>query len=152
MIFVEDLNLVAMNRGMLRKHTLDAAFGAFLNILENVCFKQGVYFDKVDARGTSQTCPSCGTHTGKKELRERNHICETCGYETHRDHAAAEVIQQRGIAALGLRDKENACEEEATGIDSNISLVGTRSSRKAKSQGLSAPTKRSAQVGEDVTY
>ncbi|MDJ0717193.1 MAG: zinc ribbon domain-containing protein [Prochloraceae cyanobacterium] len=51
-------------------------------MLENVCFKQGVYFAKVDARGTSQTCPSCGTHTGKKELSERNHICETCGYET----------------------------------------------------------------------
>ncbi|MDJ0717074.1 MAG: transposase [Prochloraceae cyanobacterium] len=159
MIFVEDLNLVAMNRGMLRKHTLDAAawcafqlefdsswvasaFGAFLSILENVCFKQGVYFAKVDARGTSQTCPSCGTHTGKKELRERLHKCVTCGYETHRDHAAAEVIRQRGIAALGLRDKENACEEEATGIDSNISLVGTRSSRKAKLRGLEAPFKR----------
>ncbi len=142
MIFVEDLNLVAMSRGMLRKHTLDAAFGAFLNILENVCFKQGVYFAKVDARGTSQTCPACGTHTGKKELSQRVHRCETCGYETHRDHAAAEVIRQRGIAALGLRDKENACEEEATGTSSNISLVGTRSSRKAKSRGLEAPTKR----------
>ena len=142
MIFVEDLNLAAMSRGMLRKHTLDAAFAAFLNILENVCFKQGVYFAKVDAKGTSQTCPGCGTHTGKKELRERLHKCETCGYETHRDHAAAEVIQQRGIAALGLRDKENACEEEATGTSSNISLVGTRSSRKAKSRGLEAPSKR----------
>ncbi len=151
MIFVEDLNLVAMNRGMLRKHTLDAAFGAFLNILENVCFKRGIYFAKVDARGTSQTCPDCGTHTGKKELTDRTHKCENCGYETHRDHAAAEVIRQRGIAALGLRDKENACEEEAAGIGSNISLVGTRCNRKAKSRVLEAPSKRSAQVGEDVT-
>lgn len=141
MIFVENLNLVAMNRGMLRKHISDASFGAFLNILENVCFKKGIYFAKVDAKGTSQTCPECGTHTGKKELRARVHRCENCGYETHRDVAAAEVIRQRGIAALGLRDKENACEEEAAGT-SNISLVGTRSSRKAKSRGLEAPTKR----------
>ncbi len=92
MIFGENLNLKAMSRGMLGKHTLDAAFGAFLKILENVCFKQGVYFAKVDARGTSQTYPVCGINTGKKELSERTHRCENCGYKTHRDHAAAEVI------------------------------------------------------------
>jgi putative transposase len=33
MVFVEDLNLKAMSRGMLRKHTIDAAFGQFLNKL-----------------------------------------------------------------------------------------------------------------------
>ncbi|MDJ0717252.1 MAG: helix-turn-helix domain-containing protein [Prochloraceae cyanobacterium] len=46
---------------------------------------------------------------------------------------------------------KNACEEEATGTSNNTSLVGTRSSRKAKSRDLEAPTQRSAQVGEDVT-
>ncbi|WP_235006691.1 RNA-guided endonuclease InsQ/TnpB family protein [Calothrix rhizosoleniae] len=34
MVFVEDLNLKAMSRGMLRKHTLDASFGQFLGLLE----------------------------------------------------------------------------------------------------------------------
>jgi putative transposase len=66
MIFAEDLNLKAMSRGMLCKHTLDAGFGQFLSILEWVCFKRDVLFLKVDANGTSQICPNCQTHTGKK--------------------------------------------------------------------------------------
>lgn len=100
MIFAEDLNLKAMSRGMLRKHTLDAAWGEFLNILQWVCFKRNVYFDKVDARGTSQICPACGVNTGKKELNQRVHVCE-CGYQTNRDVAAAQVVMQRGLSSVG---------------------------------------------------
>ena len=48
MVFVEDLNLKAMSRGMLRKHTLDAAFGQFLNLLEWVAKKHQVYFARVN--------------------------------------------------------------------------------------------------------
>lgn len=101
MIFAEDLNLKAMSRGMLCKHTLDAGFGQFLSILEWVCWKRGVYFAKVNANGTSQTCPSCLTITGKKELSERIHQCPECGYQTDRDVAAAQVVVQRGLAAVG---------------------------------------------------
>ena len=53
MIFAEDLNVKAMSRGMLCKHTLDAGFGQFLSILEYVCFKEDVFFLKVDKNGTS---------------------------------------------------------------------------------------------------
>ncbi|WP_019503165.1 RNA-guided endonuclease TnpB family protein [Pleurocapsa sp. PCC 7319] len=101
MVFAEDLNLKAMSRGMLRKHTLDAGFGQFLNILEFVCWKQGVYFNRVDPNLSSQTCPKCQTLTGKKELSERVHSCPTCGYTTDRDVAAAQVIEQRGVVAVG---------------------------------------------------
>lgn len=101
MVFAEDLNLKAMSRGMLRKHTLDAAFGQFLNILEFVCWKRGTYFERVDPNLTSQTCPSCQTLTGKKELSQRIHSCPECGYTTNRDVAAAQVVCQRGIAAVG---------------------------------------------------
>ena len=66
MVFVEDLNLIGLSRGMLGKHCLDAGFGQFFNILEQTCFKRGVYFQKVDAKKTSQICPNCGTETGKK--------------------------------------------------------------------------------------
>ncbi len=97
MVFVEELNLKAMSRGMLRKHTLDAAFGQFLNLLEWVAKKHQVYFLRVNPDGTSQTCPKCGTHTGKKQLSERVHRCGECGYETDRDHAASEVIRLRGL-------------------------------------------------------
>ncbi len=100
MIFAENLNLKAMSRGMLCKHTLDAGFGQFLNILEWVCQRRDVLFLKVDANGTSQICPNCQTYTGKKELSQRVHQCE-CGYKTERDVAAAQVVVQRGLAAVG---------------------------------------------------
>lgn len=101
MVFVEDLNLVGLSRGMLGKHCLDAGFGQFFNILEQTCFKYDVYFQKVDARKTSQICPNCGTETGKKELSERTHACSNCGYTTDRDVAAAQVVAIRGLAAVG---------------------------------------------------
>lgn len=101
MIFAEDLNLKAMSSGMLCKHTLDASFGQFLNILRHVCFQRGVYFAQVDANGTSQTCPRCQSYTGKKQLLCRIHKCPECGYETNRDVAAAQVVLQRGYTAVG---------------------------------------------------
>ena len=101
MIFAEDLNLVALGRGMLAKHCLDAGWGVFLEVLGWICKKRGVYFAKVDPRGTSQTCPNCGTHTVKKELDERVHNCSECGYITNRDVAAAIVVEQRGLTAVG---------------------------------------------------
>ncbi|KOP28373.1 transposase [Hapalosiphon sp. MRB220] len=101
MVFVEDLNLVGLSRGMLGKHCLDAGFGQFFNILEQTCFKRGVYFQKVDARKTTQICPSCGIETGKKELSQRTHKCSNCGYTTDRDVASAQVVAIRGLAAVG---------------------------------------------------
>ncbi len=101
MVFVEDLNLVGLSRGMLGKHCLDAGFGQFFQILEQTCFKRDVYFQKVDARKTSQICPNCETETGKKELSERTHVCSNCGYTTDRDVAAAQIVVIRGLAAVG---------------------------------------------------
>jgi putative transposase len=101
MIFAEDLNLKMTSRGMLAKHCLDAAWGAFLDILKWVAWKRGVFFAKVDPNGTSQTCPNCGAHTGKKELSQRVHECGECGYITHRDVASAQVVMQRGLVAVG---------------------------------------------------
>ncbi len=101
MIFAEDLNLKATSRGMLAKHCLDAGWGGFLQILGWVCKKRGVYFAKVDPNGTSQTCPQCQVHTGKKELDVRVHHCTECGYTTDRDVAAAIVVEQRGLTAVG---------------------------------------------------
>lgn len=117
MIFAEELNLKAMSKGMLCKHTLDAGFGQFFNILSWVCWKRGVYFAKVDANGTSQICPKCHTHTGKKQLSERVHHCMTCGYRTDRDVAAAQVIVQRGISAVGQAVEENVCGDGLTGAE-----------------------------------
>lgn len=119
MIFVEDIDFRIMGKGMLGKHTVDAGFGAFRNILSSVCFKRGVYFAAVDHKGTSQTCPKCGAHTGKKNLSERVHRCNECGYETHRDHASAEVIRLRGLQQLVARDAGEsfiACCSRSAGV------------------------------------
>ena len=72
MLFVEDINFVGWQRGMLSASSVDAGFGQFVNILEWVCFRRGVYFAKVHKDGTSQTCPNCGAHTGKKTLIHPN--------------------------------------------------------------------------------
>jgi putative transposase len=101
MIFVENLNLIGLSRAMLGKHCLDASWGQFFTILEQTCLKYGVYFQKVSAHKTSQTCPNCLTETGKKELSERTHSCSNCGYTTDRDVAAAQVVLIRGLAAVG---------------------------------------------------
>lgn len=100
MIFAEDLDCKALAKSMLAKHCLDAGWGQFLNILEWVAQKRDVFFAKVDKNGTSQFCPACGTHTGKKDLSVRVHECG-CGYLTNRDVAAAQIIMQRGLAAVG---------------------------------------------------
>ncbi len=81
-IFVEELNLVSLSRGMLGKHCLDAVFDQLFNVLEQTCFKRGVYFQKVDSRKTSQIYPNCQHETGKKTLAERVHKCDNCGYIT----------------------------------------------------------------------
>lgn len=112
MVFAEDLNLKAMSRGMLRKHTLDAGFGQFLSILEFVCHKRGVYFERVDPNLTSQTCPRCQTLTGKKLLSERVHSCSECGYTTDRDVAASQVVMQRGIQQVAVGRTVQASEGE----------------------------------------
>lgn len=100
-IFVEDLNCKALAAGMLAKHCLDAAWSQFFNILKQCCFKRGVFFMEVDSKKTSQICPNCGVETGKKELSERIHKCNSCGYQTDRDIAAAQVVLNRGLAAVG---------------------------------------------------
>ena len=111
MVFLEDLNLVGPSRAMLGKHFLDAGFGQFFNILEQTCFKRGVFFQKVDAKKTSHICPNCLNETGKKELSERVHSCHHYAYTTDRDVAAAQVVLKRGLAALG----HSACDAPQEG-------------------------------------
>ena len=59
MMFVEDINFKAWAKGLFGKHTLDAGFGQFFNILSYICWKRDVYFLKVDKDYTSQICPNC---------------------------------------------------------------------------------------------
>ena len=85
-----------MAKGMLGKHTIDAAFGKQRDILEYVARKRNVFVGRVDHRGTSQTCPNCRTIV-KKDLSTRMHECHECGYFVDRDIASAQEICNRGI-------------------------------------------------------
>ena len=141
MLFVEDIDFRSWQRGMLSKHSADAGFGQFVNILQWVCFKRGVFFAKVDKDYTSQQCPECGTHTGKKELSERIHSCPMCFYTASRDVASAQVIRNRGVSGLGhnLEVKEIACGGDAAGTSGNVSLVGSQRDRKSSKRLLESP-------------
>ena len=133
MLFVEDINFVSWQRGMLSKHSAEAGFGQFVNILEWVCLRRDVYFAKVNNNGTSQTCPNCGAHTGKKTLDIRVHHCHKCGYTTTRDVASSQEVRNRGLNALGHSVLENVCGLRATGSIGHNTLVGGERSRKLAS-------------------
>jgi putative transposase len=96
----EDLAISRMGHGSRAKSIYDAAWGQFLNALACKAESAGKYAIAVDPRGTSQTCPACGTVV-PKALEERQHSCSSCGFVAHRDHAAAQVILGRGLR-LGL--------------------------------------------------
>lgn len=87
----------------------------------------------VDPNGTSQTCPQCGAHTGKKELSERVHQCSECGYTTVRDVAAAQVVVQRGLVAVGqtaILPVEEGCSGTPMKQETSRAILGSpRSTR-----------------------
>ena len=120
-IFMEDIDFRTMAKGFLGKHTLDAGFGQFRDILKYVCKVRGKYFGLVDHRGTSQTCPNCRAEV-RKTLADRFHVCHECGYGldtfVDRDVASAQEICNRGIetTTLGLRGKETVCQVEVSGV------------------------------------
>ena len=112
-IYAEDLNFKGLAAGRLAKHCLDAGWGMFLNILKWVSYKRGCYFEKVNARGTSQLCPICEVEVSK-DLSVRIHECPECKYQTNRDIASAQVVLKRGIAAAGHAVKKSVEQGEET--------------------------------------
>jgi putative transposase len=122
---------------MLGKHTLDAGLGQFVNqILPWVCFKRDVFYGKVDARGTSQECPDCGTEV-RKDLSTRIHHCHNCGSVKPRDVASGQVI-----CARGQRVVENACGVDATGAEvTQSSWLAVKQEIFGVSQGISLHTR-----------
>ncbi len=111
-IFVEDIDFRIMAKGFLGKHTVDASFGQFRQILKYVGKRRNVFVAEVDHRGSSQTCPNCRIEV-RKELSDRIHSCPECRYETDRDIASAQELCNRGIEILstqGLWGQEIGCQ------------------------------------------
>ncbi len=98
MIFAQDV------KTKLIQH--DSDWGQFLEILRWVCCKRGVFFLKIDPKySNSQTCPHCGASTRKKQLNQTVYHCRECGYTTNRDIANAQIVEQRGLTAVGYTVK-----------------------------------------------
>jgi putative transposase len=115
-ICVESLNVQGMvKNNKLSRSISDAGWSSFTTILDHVAKKAGSSVVKVDAKGTSQTCPRCDGHVPKK-LSERVHNCHHCGYKVQRDHASAQVILKRGVGCNGLGNSPADAKLEVTPI------------------------------------
>jgi putative transposase len=99
-IFVEDLNIKGMARGMLAKSVSDAGWAQFLQILTCKAAEAGRVVFGVNPSGTSQTC-TCGAPV-PKTLSQRWHHCLACGLSLARDHVSALLIQGLGRRLVGL--------------------------------------------------
>ncbi len=97
-IAVEDLNIKGLARGMLAKHINDASWAQIVSMLRYKAESAGCELIEIDPRGTSQTCPECGTIKAKT-LSERMHNCD-CGCALDRDVAAAMVVHHRAFGSL----------------------------------------------------
>ena len=96
-IAVEDVNVQGLARTMLAKAIHNAAWAQLILMLDYKAARAGGQLVKIDPRGTSQTCPECGTITAKT-LAERMHRCG-CGAVLDRDVAAAKVVHLRAFGS-----------------------------------------------------
>jgi putative transposase len=100
-ICVEDLNVVGMVKNhQLAKSIHDAAWSAFLGILEDKAERADHQVIRVPARFTTQKCRRCGEHV-QKSLSVRTHICPFCGLVEDRDVNAAKNILRAGAPPSG---------------------------------------------------
>lgn len=94
-IAVENLNIKGLAAGRLAKPVHDAAWAQLTAMLRYKAASASCEFVEVDPRGTSQTCPECGT-IKPKTLATREHSCD-CGCVLDRDVAAAMVVHFRAF-------------------------------------------------------
>jgi putative transposase len=105
-IFVEDLNVKGLSRGLFAKSVHDAGWAAFFHKLSYKAESAGRRFLPVDPRGTSQRCP-CGAPNPKR-LSDREHVCLNCGLVTTRDHASAMEVLRLGLSLIVTLGKASA--------------------------------------------
>ena len=96
LIITEKLDIKEMiENGHLARSVCDADWRSLNSKIAYKAESAGKLFVQVDARGTSQTCPTCGM-VEAKPLSQRTHDCP-CGYRDTRDHASSLVILDRGL-------------------------------------------------------
>jgi putative transposase len=105
-LYVEALHVKGLAQSHVSKSMADAGWAQFLFLLSYKAARAGGSVVEVEAKGTSQSCPACGSHV-PKVLSVRVHDCPHCGYVAPRDVAAAQVIVQRGSGRTDQRRKES---------------------------------------------
>jgi len=128
LIAFEDLNIKGLARTRLAKSILDAAWGAFLNILQAVAVKRGKWAKEGNARGTSIECSSCGERV-EKTLKDRVHNCPNCGLVIDRDVNSGINILNRVKRTLGLAFAGCGGYSDTSPVNQQLSFVNLRSPR-----------------------
>ena len=107
MIVSEDLKV----KSLLRNHRLaygisDVSWGRFMELLGQKAELYGKEYLKVPARYTTQTCSVCGfvcKGEDKIPLGVSEWVCPGCGSHHDRNHNAAVVVLQRGLAIKAMQ-------------------------------------------------
>lgn len=128
LIAFEDLNIKGLARTRLAKSILDAAWGAFLKILQAVAVKRGKWAVEGNARGTSIECSSCGERV-EKTLKDRVHDCPHCRLVIDRDVNSGINILNRVQQTLGLAFAGCGGLGDTLPVNQQLSFVNLRSHR-----------------------
>jgi putative transposase len=84
----------------LNRSILGMAWGKTEQMLGYKCPTQGGVLIKVDPRGSSIECASCGRCSPTSRINQATFRCVACGHATNADTNAAEVLLERGLTAL----------------------------------------------------
>jgi putative transposase len=120
LIFIEDLNVKAMARGMHSRAIHDAAFSEVRRQLTYKSNWYGKILVTVDRwYASSKTCSKCHYVLNELRLDERQWTCPRCGITHDRDVNAARNLLAEGLCQLAGRDDRDlrvdagdACPEE----------------------------------------
>ena len=120
LIFIEDLNVKAMARGLHSRAIHDVAFGEVRRQLTYKSDWYGKILETVDRwYPSSKTCSACQYRLDALRLDERQWKCPRCGTNHDRDVNAARNLLAEGLRQLAGRDDRDlrvdagdACPEE----------------------------------------
>ena len=97
LIVVEALNVKGLAGSMLARSVHDAAWGMFLDRLDEKAESAARQVVRVNPNGTTQRCSGCQTVV-PKTLSLRWHDCPACGLSLSRDENAAREILRLGLS------------------------------------------------------
>ena len=100
-LVAEDLGISNMVKNKhLSKSISDASWGIFFKWCADIAERDGLHFQQVDPKNTSQTCSCCGQKSPEKlSLSVKTFTYQSCGSSMDRDHNAAINILLRAACA-----------------------------------------------------